>query len=354
MPTPVGVRTSFGSTARTYADVSRSAVRDLAGWRRGQPSSALTYRAMRALHRHTAGVSSRAALAALRLVPGAPDVHARPVPLDPSWRPAAQALAREGIAYLPALLSPAAVERLRVFAKTAPAHVRLADGRCVIGTYASRPADAKSVRIRDGFVLDQPDVQGLMADERLHELARRHFRAGAVVHFPALYWSCGGTLGDPDLELALARRYHWDYDGLRGLRVHMYLTDVDESAAPMHYIAGSHRVGAFRSTALRRADLGVQTADVWRTFDRSAERTMVGPASTSFVSDSSGLHSGSDPVGRDRLFLVLPMQATGFAGYQLRSLAVTPRDEAFADALAQGRPELRLFHARPQPVPAAH
>ncbi len=329
----------------TYLRISRDALRDVGRWRRGEPSSARTYLVLRRLHRTTAGASSRAALAALRLVPGGPDAG-EPAPLDVAWRPAATTLRRDGVAYLPPVLDDAAVARLRAFAQTAPGGARLDDRSTVNATYAERPEGARAIYVREEFVLGNPDVQHLLANPDLWELARRHFGAGAVVHPPVLYWSCGGQNADADLQMLLARRYHWDYDGLRGLRVHLYLTDVDEQAAPMRYIAGSHRVGAYRTAPLRRADLGVATEEVWRRFDSADERTMTGPAGTAFVSDSSGLHSGSDPISRDRLFLVMPLQATGFAGYQLRARRVVPRDPAFAAALASGRPELRLFQAK--------
>lgn len=330
----------------TYLRVPRDAVRDLARWRRGEPSSARTYLAMRILHRRTAGLSSRAALAALHLVPGAPDIGAKPTALDPSWRPTADALRDEGVAYLPPVIDQDAVTRLRAFAETAPGAARLADRSTVVATYRDRPEDSRAVHLREEFVLANPDIQHLLANPELWELARRHFGTGAVVHPPTMYWSCGGHNADAELEMTLARRYHWDFDGVRGLRVHLYLTDVDELAAPMRYIAGSNRPGAYRTSALRQGDLGVATDDVWRTFDKGQERTMTGPAGTAFVSDSAGLHSGSDPISRDRLFLVIPLQATGFAGYQLRARQVTPRDPAFAAALAAGRPELRLFQPK--------
>lgn len=332
----------------TYVRVSRDAARDVVAWRKGQPSSARTYLALRTLHRRTAGLSSRAVIAGLRLVPGDPDNASVPqTRLEPSWRPALETLRSDGVAMLPPVIDADAVARIRDFATDAPASVRCADGSVVIGTYAQRPEGARSVHLREAFVLNHPDIQRLIAHPGIQELARRYVRAGVVVHPPSLYWSCGGsTTGDADLQMLLARRFHWDYDGVRGLRVHLYLTDVDAMSAPMHYVAGSHRPGAYRSAALRAADRGVDTAEVWRTFDPAAERTMTGPAGTAFVSDSAGLHSGTDPISRDRLFLVMPIQATGFAGYQLRARTVDPRDPVFSDAVSAGRPEVRLFRPR--------
>lgn len=327
------------------AATAESIARDLAGWLRSRPSSRRTYRAMRVLHRATAGASSAAALAVLRSVPRNPDRFRSRMALDADWRAGAADLRRDGIAYLPALLPPEAIDRVRAFARTAPATLRRADGSTAYGTYERRDADVLNVSVVEEFVLAQPDVQRLIADPRVTEFAGRHFGVGSVVLPPLLYWSCVGTPQTGGISMALARRFHWDYDGVCGLRFHLYLTDVDEASAPMQYVAGSHRVGAYRTAELRRADLGIASGVVQQRFPAAAIRTMTGPAGTAFVSRSSGLHRGTDPVGADRLFLVLPVQATGFAGFQLSVRSVVPRATEFAAALADGRPELRMFRA---------
>ena len=59
------------------------------------------------------------------------------------------------------------------------------------------------------------------------------------------------------------------------------------------------------------------------------------------------LHEG-DPFALDgvRNDDDAPIQATGFAGYQLRARTVDPRDPVFSDAVSAGRPEVRLFRPR--------
>jgi hypothetical protein len=71
----------------------------------------------------------------------------------------------------------------------------------------------------------------------------------------------------------------------------------------------------------------------------------MGPAGTTFVTDPRGLHRGTTPRERDRLFLVVPIQAGGFAGYVHRRRAVPVRDEAFARLLDIPGGPLRLFEA---------
>ena len=334
--------------ARRVATAGVSTVRDVARWRRGEPSSADTYLAMRWLHRKTGGRSSRVALTALRSVPGSVDRAAPALPLAPGTDQALAALEADGVVVLPPILDADAVARVREFARTAPGRERTVDGTQRGTTYAARSTDAASVAILEQFLLDQPDIQGIMASPLVTSLARRYFGIGAVVHPPQLYWSCTTpSSASPETAATLARLFHWDYDGVAGLRLHMYLTDVDESTAPMEYLPGSHRLGALPSHALRHADLGAADVDVWSAFAPSDVRTITGPAGTTFLSDSQGLHRGTTPRSGDRLFLVMPLQATGFAGYQFGRRQVTPRHPDLDAVLRARRPEYRLFTGRP-------
>ncbi len=342
--TPTDAPRSTRYPPKRYLAAGIGILADLRRWYRGQPTTSPTYRAARIAHRTTAGYSSRVLLSALREIPGSPDRLGPPrARLDGRWASAAGVLRRDGVTYLPNVLTDDAATRLREFARDAPAYVRAADGSTRPGTYATRTGSDATVSIVEEFVLAHPDVQALLADPRIHEFARRHFGVGVVVHPPLLYWSCAGATPRPDVRMALARAFHWDYDGLRGLRLHLYLSDVDDGAAPMQYVVGSQRPGAYRTRALRHGDLGVEAAQVDAAFGADRVRTMAGPAGTTFISESSGLHRGTDPVTADRLFLVLPIQATGFAGFNLKARTVAPRDPAFAAALAQHRPELRLL-----------
>lgn len=317
---------------------------DLAAWRSGGLSSAESHIAARRLHRVTAGWSSRALLAALRAVPGSVDQRAEPVArLTPEWQSARAMLTANGIARVPDVLDPAAVQRVREFAMTAPAKMRLLGGCEVDGTYETRPATAVAVHLAEYFVLANQDIQSIIANPSLAELARRYFGIGAVIHPPLVYWTCRTPTTEGADQARPARRYHWDYDGLCGLRLHVNLTDVSEDSAPMRYLAGTHRRGALRTRTLRKGDSGLDDADVLVALGTRPVVSLIGPAGTSYMTDPQGLHRGTDPVENDRLFLVLPIQASGFAGYQVRVRLLMARNDVLRSALAAGRPHLRMF-----------
>jgi hypothetical protein len=82
-------------------------------------------------------------------------------------------------------------------------------------------------------------------------------------------------------------------------------------------------------------------------------RSFEGPAGTTFLSDSQGLHCATRPTTADRLFLVLPIQGGGFGGYYHRRRALPVRSEVLRARLAEGDPSLRLFEAAPADAKAA-
>ncbi len=331
-----------------YASHAAAVTRDLAAWYRGAPSSAHTYRVARKVHVRTAGVSSAVLLGAMRAAPGAADHVARGDVLHARGRAgrALEELEESGLTVIEPVLDADAIARVREFAEHAPGRMRLADGRVIDGTYADRPPDAVSIHLPGTFAWATGELQSVMASADLLELARARFGLAPVVHTPTLYWSCTTAVAPGrSTEAQLARTFHMDFDGVQAIRVHVYLTDVDEDSAPMEFVRGSHRVGSLRGPQFRAADMGLDEDVVIERFGPSAARTITGPAGTTFVTDPRGLHRGTAPRRRDRLFLVVPIQAGAFAGYVHRRRAVPLRNDDFAQLLDVPTGPLRLFEA---------
>ena len=328
-----------------YVEVADNVARDLAAWHRGRPSTSETYLVMRRLHQLTAGWSSRTIRTAMRVTPWAVDrlgsEHRSPA--SPSVAEAVPELRREGLASLAPVLSEAEIASLAEFARRAPAIARHANGRRTPGTYESDRESASAIFVEGRFAWARPEVQRVLADPQVWAVAREYFGMVPVIQPPQLYWTCVDADVDAATAVSLARNYHWDYDGIGSLRLVVYLTDVDEGSAPMEYVTGSHRAGALRTRELRYADEGDTPPEALATLGLSHGTPMLGPAGSTFITDAFGLHRANPARTHDRLVMIVPMQAGSFAGYYQRARRVPVRDPRFADALAAGRPELRLF-----------
>ena len=349
------MRSSKVAVPRTPAAVlawARDLAVDLAGWPRGRTTGSNTYLTARYLHVLTSGHSSSAALTASRSLPFSPHkLNDGPSALQFSWNQALGRLTRDGITMLPRVLDSDAIQRVVSFATTAPATLTDSNRKSTRGTYENRDPGTKGAFVVEHFVLNNVDIQSVIANRDLIALAESCFRTQILIHPPMLYWSCAPSSTDDQIpagieSLQSAEQFHWDFDGLGGLRLHMYLTDVDEDSAPMKYMRKSHKPGTLTSKSLRNADRGVPDAAVWSRFSPTDAMTVTGPAGTTFISNSNGLHRGTPARTRDRLFLVMPFQATSFAGYQLKPRTVTPRDPEFAALLARNSPTVRWFREK--------
>ena len=336
-------------TPRRVAQAARRLPTDFARARRGEPSSVETYLVTRRLHVWTAGRSTTALAAAFGRLPGAVDrVASDPAEPYAAWhQEAADALTTDGLCSIPDVFTPSEVAELVDFARHGPASHFHSDGSRSTGTYHDRPADVVSVSLNQSFVLTRPAVQAMMARAVAAQIATARYRGlRPTVHPPILYWSCRteSTLAS-SLEERLARRYHSDFDGLSGLRLHVYLTDVDDGAAPMDYVRTSHRPGAIPRSLRKDVTDDIPESTIRDRFAPECLHRFVGPAGTSFMSDSNGLHRGNSPTTADRLFLVMPIQAGSFAGAFHRVRRVPIVDDDFGVALRAHRPDLRLFRA---------
>lgn len=321
---------------------------DVGGAYRGLPSSPSSYLVIRRAHVWTSGWSTMILARFLRGLPGAADSVERTHVdrLIRRWGAEVDALAVDGACRVPDAFTPEELRALVEFAMHGPATLTHSDGSTTTGSYHERNGDVVSVRLDPSFVLTRPEVQAMLARAMAAEIATARFKMWSTVHPPILYWSCHTDVAADDLiERRLARRYHSDFDGLGGLRLHVYLTDVDPGSAPMDYVHGSHQPGAIPRSLRRDVTDEIAESTVRAMFPDEAFRTFTGPAGTSFMSDSNGLHRGNAPVSADRLFLVMPIQAGSLAGAFNRVRRIPVFNDGLAIALRSRRPDLRLFEA---------
>jgi hypothetical protein len=328
--------------------------RDLVRARRGAMSSPPTYRVVRAAHVFTAGRSSQVLLAGLRRTPGwvdAPSTTATNTHTDPAVVAAVETLRTDGVITLdrslPPIADPTTVDGLVAFARSAPGRARLSDGSRVRATHDHRPAETSTLFVDGSFSYANEHVQAVLANPTLLAIARAYLGATPVVQTPTFYWTYPSADLDDSLARTQARWFHLDYDGLAAVRLHLYLTDVDDSTGPMEYVIGTHRPGTLGGRGWWRSDDGLPEQQVTDRFGTAAVRAVTGPAGTAFISDSHGLHRGTAPRTAARLFMVVPISAGSFATYVQRKRSVPVRNAEFDRLIDDPTGPLRLFTRMP-------
>lgn len=139
-----------------------------------------------------------------------------------------------------------------------------------------------------------PEFAMAAHDQRLLRIAEAYLGAPPTITILTSWWSF------PSLNpLGGMQRFHHDRDDFRCLKLFVYLTDVDSESGPHQFVDGTHR-----------ADL-IEAHCQW--FDQSHRklasevgsrftiRTITGPAGSTFLEDTRGLHRGVPPFSSPRL-----------------------------------------------------
>ncbi|MDB5453981.1 MAG: hypothetical protein JWO33_2559 [Caulobacteraceae bacterium] len=130
--------------------------------------------------------------------------------------------------------------------------------------------------------------------------------APAIIQLAEAYLGCRPTLSSLGVrwtfpvEAAAARfqSYHRDIDDWRFLKLFIYLTPVTQGAGPHEYVLGSHLHSfGLRAKAYDRRELEVR-------YGPENLVAVTGPAGTTFVGDTIGIHRGGCPSSEPRLLLV--------------------------------------------------
>jgi hypothetical protein len=218
--------------------------------------------------------------------------------------PVVAQLQARGYYVFPTRLPDDLCRRLLEFGLSQPCKARrMDDGRQVQPGKAIFPRDAPQA-VRYEFetqdLLDNPDVQALLADLSLVALAQGYLGARPAVDVLNMWWQTDFSK-IPDSEAA--QFFHFDMDRPKWLKFFIYLTNVESQNGPHSFVAGSHRTGAIPQRLLRKGYARLTDDEVAVEFDRTDIREFSAPRGTIIAEDTRGLHKGKHVQAGDRLVL---------------------------------------------------
>lgn len=216
-------------------------------------------------------------------------------------------LRRDGYVVFPSALSAEVCDRLLAFAARTPATIRPMDGQSADVTREAlyEPGNPQAVRYdyQPSDLLDQPDVQDLLADLSLLCLVQEYLGCEPKADVLSMWWH---TAFQDHPDSMAAQYFHFDMDRFKWLKVFIYLTDVGPDNGPHAFVRGSHRTGAIPRHLLDRGYVRLTDEEVAANFTAEGINTFTAPRGTIIVEDTRGLHKGVHV--RDGARLILQLQ----------------------------------------------
>lgn len=165
---------------------------------------------------------------------------------------------------------------------------------------------------------EQSVVQELLTDETILSVAGTYLGAEPVIKMIAMWWSTNYLHGKP--SSIAAQHFHFDMDGIKFLKLFVYLSDVSTENGPHCYVRGSHNR---KPSALLR-DGRISDEEILAHYSADDVVEITGGRGTVFVADTRGLHKGKAIQSGERLMGQFEF-ATSLFGPQPQRIAVNEK-----------------------------
>jgi Phytanoyl-CoA dioxygenase (PhyH) len=235
----------------------------------------------------------------------------------PARETCVEKLRRDGYVVFERALPPAACDRLLHFARTTPSKIRRMDGEAGMSTVRVALFDGNDpVAVRYDYdpaaLLDNEDIQSLLADRSLLRLAQAYLGSEPVADVLSMWWH---TNHHSQPDSGAAQYYHFDMDRIKWFKVFIYLTDVGPRNGPHSFVVGSHRNGGIPWPLRRKGYVRLMDDEVAAEFGSERCLHLTAPSGSIIVEDTRGLHKGNSVQGEPRLILQLQFSNSLFGGY---------------------------------------
>lgn len=250
----------------------------------------------------------------------------------------------DGYIVLERALPAETCDRLVRFARETPSHTRLMDGQADYDRSDALFDPERPAAVRydypAGVLLDNPDVQSLLADPSILALVQAYLGALPVADVLNMWWHTSYS-GRPDAQAA--QFFHFDMDRIRWLKVFIYLTDVGPENGPHSFVRGSHRTGGIPWSLLQRGYKRLTDRDVHEHYAEDACREFSAPRGSIIVEDTRGLHKGAHVRAGPRLILQLQFSNGLFGATYPRARISRVQDPSLQRMLMHARAIYRQY-----------
>ena len=156
-------------------------------------------------------------------------------------------------------------------------------------TYNPEKPLAEIYRFDLNDLANNPDIQQLMMDPVLLNIARNYLGCEPIFDFPAMWWS---TAFQKQASSEAAQLYHFDMDRVKWLKMFFYINDVTMENGPHCYIQGSHLPDAKPAEMLKRGYERIPDEELHPYYKPEDVKIVCGDAGAIFAGDTKCWHKG--------------------------------------------------------------
>jgi hypothetical protein len=154
------------------------------------------------------------------------------------------------------------------------------------------PSDVRMASYSIETIYACPPLLRFANDPSILEVIGNYLGCKPTLSSIGLRWSFPDPRGGRGIQA-----FHRDTEDWRFVKLFLYLTDVDETAGPHVFVAGSHRT---RGTVFMKH---LKDREVEKEYGADKIVTFTGPAGEAFIADTYGIHKGVAPTALPRLIL---------------------------------------------------
>lgn len=174
-------------------------------------------------------------------------------------------------------------------------------------------------------LMNNQDIQQLMMDPVLLNIARNYLGCEPIFDFPAMWWS---TAFQKDASSEAAQLYHFDMDRLKWLKIFFYINDVTDENGPHYYIRGTHKPNTKPQILLDKGYARIKDEEIYPYYTPDDIIVVHGEAGSIFAGDTKCWHKGSSLKKGHRLVLEFEYTSSLF-GANIPKLEIENVSEEF-------------------------
>lgn len=159
-------------------------------------------------------------------------------------------------------------------------------------TLETVPAESHTVDFYREDLVKIPEIMNIANDPKILDIVKAFLGVKPVISNVTCWFSQPREDGPKDSQF-----YHRDKDGIKFIKLFIYLCDVDDTTGPHVYVKSTSVSKGFRK-CLRYSD-----AEVVKAFGEEKVTVLTGNSGDAILEDTFGLHKGMVPTEKSRLIL---------------------------------------------------